>query len=296
MAIKNWTVTVESVRSVLAREHYLNNSKHQNHSKTELIVDIWGSKETSLNIDYQCEKRKLQQALKRKGGRPPTPAMEFVFTLPKGLRPSEQQWKFILKHVVLDISKAIDIPVREFNGIVRAVLHKQQQDMEKGSGDHLHVIIGKFTNGGYYLRELQKKGVIHTSKQSFNAQVKSVLGVSYLDYLPEKNFDKVAKKRAPQWKVKAVRQRESHRANVKIIQRNLETFLKQCKKWLDAYDIGNKTQMNRQYNRLLKSISTLEAHSFLYDNHVTLRLLNSMIATINSRTDRADLPKITSRL
>lgn len=295
MTLKSWTVTVESVKSTTARELYLKNSNHSNHSHTEHIVDIWGNSQTTLNIQYQCEKHRLAQAMKRKGGRPPTPAMEYVFTLPKGIRPTEQQWQSILKCIITNLSRSMGLKPTDFNGIVRAVLHQQKQDQTRGTGDHLHVVLGKYTNDGKHLKELQKRGAIHTAKLSFNAAVRAELGISHHDYIVQKTYCKPAKKRAPQWKVRAVREKEAQQLSRALIQRNLNKVLKQCEKWLMAFEQGDKKQMNRQYNRIIKSLGLLAQENTRSDK--LTRLIDSMTTAIDTKSKKAQsLPKLVRKI
>ncbi|EMF8861350.1 hypothetical protein V4T84_000013 [Vibrio parahaemolyticus] len=291
MGINNWTVTVESVRSTAARELYLQNSSHNNHSNTERIINIWGSNQTSLNIQYQCEKRKLAQLLNRKGGRPPTPAMEYVFTLPKGIRPTERQWQSMLKIIVANLSRSIGLCSKDFNGIVRAVLHRQKNDNIRGSGDHLHVVFGKFTNDGKYLRDLQKKGAIHIAKQAFNLAVKAELGICHTNYIAQKKYINSAKQRAPLWRVKAARQKETQEQKLALIQRNFDNVLKQCEKWLKAFELGDKVQMNRQYNRITKSLGLLDQADVRSDRLV--HIIDSMTNIIDEKSQKQRLPKLT---
>lgn len=296
MAIKNWTVTVESVKSTAARELYLNNTNHPNHSDTERIVNIWGNSQTTLNIQYQCEKRRLEQAMRRKGGRPPTPAMEYVFTLPRGIRPSEQQWQSMLKRIITNLSRSIGVKPSDFNGIVRAVLHQQNQSgtRKQGSGDHLHVVIGKFTNSGHHLKALQKIGAIHTAKLSFNDAVRAELGISHHSYITQKNCLKSAKKRIPRWKVKAAREEESQKELIALVQHNLNKVLRQCDKWLNAFEIGDKKQMSRQHNRITKSLSQLAQADV--KNEKLFRLVDSMTTSIDTKSKLTQLPKLMKKV
>lgn len=266
--IKNWTVTVESTKSASAREIYLNDAKHPNHKHTDAILNIIGSQSTTLNINRNMEAYKLKTATARKGGRPPLPAMEFVFSLPKrdDLRPTAEQWKAMIVQVVKAMATSMDVETQELSGIVRAVAHQQDPDSGKGSGDHCHVVIGKFTNDGKYLRALQKKGVIHAAKQAFNVAVSDVMGVDYTTYRAEQNYN--SKKRAPLWKVKAARAMKEVEAASKL----LNQFHKQAEKWLQAFQDGDSKQLNRQFNRLQKSIDGIEglelaeeAESSFYD-------------------------------
>lgn len=109
----------------------------------------------------------------------------------------------MLKRIINILSRSLGARPSDFNNIVRAVLHQQKQNQARGTGDHPHVLIGKFKNGQYF-DKLQKKGGIHTAKLGFNAAVMAELGISPNDYTAKQNTLKPAKKRAPQWKVKAV--------------------------------------------------------------------------------------------
>lgn len=89
MALKNWTITAESVKNgSTSRESYYHNMSHANHKHTERAFDVHGDYRSSVNMMRNCEAYKLKN--QRKGGRPPTDSMEFVLTLPKGIRPSQK--------------------------------------------------------------------------------------------------------------------------------------------------------------------------------------------------------------
>ncbi|MEZ8867875.1 hypothetical protein AB6F25_22725 [Vibrio splendidus] len=291
MAIKNWTVTVESARSVLAREIYLTDINHKNHTNTEQIINIIGSPQTTLNIEYQCEKRRLAQAVKRKGGRPPTAGMEYVFCLPKGIRPAPEQWRSMIKHVITSLSRSMGISPKHFNGIVRAVLHQQDSSPEgKGAGDHIHLILGKHSNEGLFLTALQKRAAIRVAKLSFNHAVWTELGISHNDYVATKTYAGTAKKKAPQWKVMAARQKEEQEQLALSIERNLTKTLNQCEKWLLAFEQGNKRQMSRQYNRISKSLEQLTDKEIKNDKLV--RLIDLITTTIDNKSKRPTLSKL----
>ncbi len=193
-------------------------------------------------------------ATARKGGRPPTPAMEFVFSLPKrdDLRPTQEQWKKMIIQVAKSMVKSMDIPTSELSGIIRAVVHQQAPKVGKGSGDHCHVVIGKFTNNGKYLRALQKKGVLYVAKQAFNIAVNDVMNVDYTTYKVEQKYN--SKKRAPLWKVNLGREYD----NLKLQKLELAKFSVQADKWLQAFENANNKQLNRQFNRMQETIQNLE--------------------------------------
>ncbi|AYO18417.1 hypothetical protein D0812_20785 [Vibrio owensii] len=239
----------------MAREHYLINESHRNHKHTEKIISIFGSETQSLNILRNCERYKLKQASKRQGGRPPTEAVEFCLTLPKGVRPTQQQWRQILNKLMFTLAIHLDVPTSKLASIVRAVLHQQNHDVAiKGTGDHMHVVIGKFTNDLIYLAELQRKSTTRLIKTAYNNAVYDIVGISHKSYRLQKGYDGIAKKRAPSWSVKAARKQES----MKLQKQQLKRLINQAQKWLYAFDTKDQKQMNRQYNRLTEELGNLE--------------------------------------
>lgn len=288
MGIKNWTVTMQSTKSAAAREIYFFNKNDKNHKKTEAFLNIWGGADSTANIIRNSEHRRLDTLKKGKGGRPPSEAVEFVLTLPKGIRPSQEQWKKMCTMVVKDIATKLKISPQELNGVGRAVVHQQEQTGVKGSGDHMHMMLGKFTNTRKYLPDLQRKGVLHTVKVSFNAAVFNVMGIDHSTYIAQKNYEGVAKKKAPQWKVKAAREREAlNEKEQQLNQKNNDLGIKEMdlyfkgadleerekelgkqtkyttmlaklgiylKKLDDAFVEGNERQYKRQLNRANKQI------------------------------------------
>ncbi|MCG9725707.1 hypothetical protein [Vibrio brasiliensis] len=225
--LKNWTVITEVTRDVMAREHYLMNAKHRNHRDTENIINIFGSGKQSLNILRNCERYKLRQAAKRKGGRPPTQSVEFVCTLPNGVRPSEIQWRQILNMIMKDLANHLNISTKQLAPIVRAVVHRQNQDPNtRGSGDHIHIITGKFTDDLTYLAELQRKSTTRLFKSAFNTAVLEVVGVDHRTYKPQKQYTGKASKRVPTWQVKAARKHDA----IKVQEQQLKRMINQATK------------------------------------------------------------------
>lgn len=304
MGIKNWTVTAESTRSASAREVYMNDMGHKNHVNTEAILSIHGSAKTSANIIANCERRKMELAKAGKGGRPPTQAMEFVLTLPKGIRPSEEQWKKMMVGVVTDLSETLELEsVNEMSGIVRAVVHQQKDDGKKqGSGDHMHLMIGKFTNSGVFLKKLQQRSALRTIKLSFNEQVKLTMGIDHAEYTANKVYHGVAKKRASQWKVNQARKEEALNKLEQALSKremsqemitsrfadNLEKLATHLDKYEQAVIDNNEKAQRRQLNRintpLMQAREDQELDGFEYTDELenATRMINQRVDKINT--------------
>lgn len=270
MGIKNWTVTAERTKSASARESYFHNVKHPNHKKTERIIDIAGSMDTTLNIIRNTEKRRLETALKGKGGRPPTEAVEFVLTLPKGIRPSTKQWQEMITKVVIDTAKKMVIPSNKFNGIVRAVLHQQKQDNvgKKGSGDHVHMMIGKFTNDGMYLPKLQQIGVLHTIKNSFNAAMLQTMRIDHKTYEAKAKMGYANKKRIPQWKIKVARGLK----HIENAQNQIDIDKAELAKSAEALQVDYARELKKMSVYLTKIEKALSENDFRQLNRQTNRI------------------------
>ncbi|KOO04812.1 hypothetical protein [Vibrio nereis] len=286
--LKNWTVIAEATKSVVARERYLKDLNHKNHRYTQQIINLYGDEKQSLNMIHFCEKYKFKQAQNRRGGRPPTPAMEFVLTLPKGIRPSAKQWRLMLRTVLNEIAKSLNIHTKELAPITRAVIHQQEQNTEtKGSGDHLHLLIGKFTEDGHYLRDLQRKMVLSQIKNAFNQAVLEEMGIAHSSHTTHKPYLGQAKKRAPSWKVKAAREYEHLFHSQQELCRFTSRVLGQAEKWLRAFSVYDKKQMTRQLNRILREVEKLKLDPLaLESNEVDQlhKLLDRLACNIESKS------------
>ncbi|HCE4593010.1 TPA: hypothetical protein NJ393_003885 [Vibrio parahaemolyticus] len=259
--IKNWTVTTQPVRlasdGVMMRERYLLNTEHTNHKYTEDLVSLFGCSATSKRIALTGEQFRLNQQLNnRRGGRPlSTYAMEYCLTLPKGYRPSTEQWQLIVKDCCLALARLCKLNKSEFAQYrqqIRAVLHQQSQDGTKGSGDHVHLIIGKVV-GNRVLKELQQKKATKLIKQAFNGSVLQHVGIDHRTYEP---IEKEKGRRLSTWQYQYKKATEALE-----IEKLIKHMQKQFDKWLNAKEELNERQIRRQQNRLLKSYEQLKQHS-----------------------------------
>ena len=256
--LKNWTVTTQPVRlgadGVLIRERYLLNKTHANHKHTEALISLFGCAETSNRIAIAGEQFRLNQHLNnRRGGRPLSSyAMEYCLTLPKGYRPSIEQWQSIVKDCCLALAKLCKLNKSEFSQYrqqIRAVLHQQSQDGTKGSGDHVHLIISKVV-GGRVLKELQQKKATKLIKQAFNQAVLKHVGIDHRTYDP---IEKEKGRRLSTWQYKY--QKATDLLEIEKLIKQLQT---QFDKWLKAKEVRNERQLKRQKNRLLKTYEELK--------------------------------------
>ncbi|EMF8837887.1 hypothetical protein V4U24_003509 [Vibrio parahaemolyticus] len=257
--LKNWTVTTQPVRlgtdGVMMRERYLLNTTHANHKYTDDLISIFGCAETSNRIALTGEQFRLNQHLyNRRGGRPLSSyAMEYCLTLPKGYRPSREQWQSIVKDCCLALAKLCKLNKSEFAQYrqqIRAVLHQQNQDGTKGSGDHVHLIIGKVI-GERVLKELQQKKATKVIKQAFNQSVLKHVGIDYRSYEP---IEKEKGRRLSTWQYQHQKATESLE-----IEKLIKQMQVQFDKWLRAKEERDERQLKRQKNRLLKTYEELKA-------------------------------------
>ncbi|HBC3897071.1 TPA: hypothetical protein KD857_003444 [Vibrio parahaemolyticus] len=259
--IKNWTVTTQPVRlgsdGVMMRERYLLNKTHANHKYTDDLISIFGCAETSNRIALAGEQFRLNQQLyNHKGGRPLSSyAMEYCLTLPKGYRPSIEQWQSIVKDCCLALAKLCKLNKSEFSQYrqqIRAVLHQQSQDGTKGSGDHVHLIISKVV-GGRVLKELQQKKATKLIKQAFNQSVLKHVGIDHRTYEPT---EMKKGRRLSTWQYQHQKATEALE-----IEKLIKQMQAQFDKWLKAKETRDDRQLKRQKNRLLKTYEELKAKS-----------------------------------
>ncbi|HBC3406507.1 TPA: hypothetical protein ACGSUT_003671 [Vibrio parahaemolyticus] len=255
--IKNFTLISQPVKlqsdGVMMRERYLLSEQHANHKHSDALISLIGCAETSHRIALAGEKFRLGQQLKRKGGRPLSSyAMEYCLTLPRGYRPSIEQWQSITSDCCIKLAKYCKLTKAEFAQYrqqIRAVLHQQNQEGQKGTGDHVHLIIGKVVRGRV-LKELQKKGATKLLKQTFNHAVLQHVGIDYRSYEP---IEKEKGRRLSTW------QYQYEKANQALeIEKLIKKMQSQFDKWLKAKEEHNNRQQHRQKNRLLKTYEELK--------------------------------------
>ncbi|WP_394250638.1 hypothetical protein [Vibrio profundi] len=272
--MKGWTVRTESTkngtRGLASRENYLANINHDNHKCTEEILGIFGNERSCSNMAYAGECYAVKQASRGKGGRPPSSyAIEFTLNLPKGYRPSTSQWRKIVEYCLIEVSKACSISPRQLAKTSRAIVHRQLQDSKtQGTGDHCHLVIGKFCMDGTYLRNLQRKSVTARIKQAFNYATKEYCGFEWEKYCYRMPKQKFANKHAiPTWRIKLAREKIEIDKRVLLIEKEKEildkekllknNFLNQLEKINKAVIDKDYKQVRRQRNRLDKTILLL---------------------------------------
>ncbi len=259
--LKNWTVTTQPVRlgtdGVIMRERYLLNPKHANHKHSEALISLFGCAEASNRIALVGEQFRLNQHLyNRKGGRPLTSyAMEYCLTLPKGYRPTKDQWQSVVRDCCLDLARLCKLnktELAQYRQQIRAVVHQQNQDGVKGSGDHVHLIVGKVV-GNRVLKELQQKKATKLVKQAFNHAVLKYVGIDHRTYEP---VEVEKGRRLSTW------QYQHQKANEALeIEKLIKQMQVQFDKWLKAKEEHNERQARRQQNRLVKNYEQLKQRS-----------------------------------
>ncbi|EJG0691669.1 hypothetical protein C4G81_RS18635 [Vibrio parahaemolyticus] len=275
--IKNWTVTTQPVRrgadGIMMRERYLLNPKHANHKHSEALISIFGCAETSNRIALSGEQFRLNQQLyNRRGGRPLSSyAMEYCLTLPKGYRPTKEQWQSIVKDCCLALAKLCKLNKSEFSQYrqqIRAVLHQQSHDGTKGSGDHVHLIIGKVV-GGRVLKELQQKKSTKLIKQAFNKTVLEHVGIDYRSYEP---IEREKGRRLSTWQYQ--HQKATEALEIEKLIKQMQT---QFDRWLRAKEKLNERQAQRQQNRLSKSYEKLKRYSISTSQMERINIIKSQL-------------------
>lgn len=194
MGIKNWTVTVETVKSVAAREVYFENKDEPSHADSLSLTKIWNGEGASMRMLTLCEQAKAKQKAARKGGRPPTAAVEFVFVLPSDLEQngSDDDWKELTKDMIRSLARSLDVDPNDLSKVCRGSLHREPQTSSEDAtkGTHLHLMVGKILPNGTPMPKLQQKKALHEVKQAFNASVLKHLGHSHEMYVARTNSNK----------------------------------------------------------------------------------------------------------
>ena len=255
--LKNWTIITQAVKhgaeGVLIREKYLTSQKHPNHRLTDNLISIIGNKETSKRIALPGEEYRVNQHLyQKKGGRPLSSyAVEYCLTLPKGCRPTTKQWQEIVKDCCVTLAKLVKLSnteVKQYQKQVRAVLHQQDQSTKQGSGDHVHLIVGKVV-GTRVLKELQQKKATRTLKQAFNASVLKHVGISNTDYKPYE-INRGKRLATAQYQKRITEQNYE-------IQKLINNLTSSTNKWFNLMEEGKHHHAKRLHRRISSNLNFL---------------------------------------
>ena len=272
--LKNWTVTTEPVREgakgVMTRELYLLSTSHKNHKDTEQIVSIVGNPQTSQLIALRGEQFKTTQLMLKARGRPLSSyAIEFCLTLPRGFRPSINDWRLIVGDCCRELTRHLKLTHNEttaFKKLIRAVLHQQPQYGHNGSGDHVHLIIGKVLEGKV-LKNLQKKAATKLIKTAFNAAVLKHCQIDHRLYVPKKPSRGA---RLDEWRYQQQQAKESLE-----VQKVILKLQHQIDRWLDAKNTGMISQEKRQKNRISNTLKELSTCRLTEEQNSTINQLKS---------------------
>ncbi|HCE4729523.1 hypothetical protein ACSTK1_19870 [Vibrio parahaemolyticus] len=279
--INNWTVTTQAVKNgtngVVSRERYLLSRMHPNHRNTEQLISMIGSPSVSTRIALAGEQFKLRQKLNNaKGGRPLSSyAVEFCLTLPKSIRPSEEQWRAMLSDCCFNLAcflKLTPEETKQYKSQIRAVLHRQPQLGRFGAGDHVHLIIGKVV-GDKVLKELQQKKGTAFIKQAFNAAVLKHLGLDHREYKPH---ELGRGKRLETWRYEYFKAEEAKRTQDLVVK-----LQKQADKWFKALGEYDFKQQKRQLSRILKTFDEISSTVLTEVQEAQISDLKSKIDTFN---------------
>ncbi|HCE1526055.1 TPA: hypothetical protein NGR28_004605 [Vibrio parahaemolyticus] len=282
MGIKNWTVTVETVKSVAAREVYFENKDEPSHADSLSLTKIWNGESASMRMMTLCEQAKAKQKAARKGGRPPTAAVEFVFVLPSDLEQngSDDDWKELTKDMIRSLARSLDVDPNDLSKVCRGSLHREPQTSSEDAtkGTHLHLMVGKILPNGTPMPKLQQKKALHEVKQAFNASVLKHLGHSHEMYVARTNSNKKRFKNS--WFKKNA---DLSRA-VQAVQRNCNNLTKYVLE-LNAMRIMST---KRRLNKALEELEELKTKHPVEEQQMTMmELLVMQSQQVQEQADQA---------
>ncbi|EGR2843608.1 hypothetical protein DBT73_RS23085 [Vibrio parahaemolyticus] len=245
MSIKNWFVRSEAIKNkeqgTLVYAHYLIDEYHPNH-KSRTKVHILHNNPvqvalTAIDQAYRIDKRNAQQ---RKGGRPVSSyTQSFVFALPETIKLTKTQWRGVSKAIINDLATQLDIPAKTLLNHCSLVLHQQ-------TNPHLNIIVSRGIDERSYQQELTRPSTTNLLKRTFNKAMLD-LGYSFEDYQPKSKANKKLKR----W------QELNHK------EKTINKAKKQLEKLIQASQSNDTKNINRQTNRLNKTIDQLSPSDVL---------------------------------
>lgn len=282
MSIKNWYVRNESIKNkaqgCLAYAHYLQDPKHPNHkNKTTIEVIHNPPVKVALLAIEQAYDADLKNQSKGKGGRSVSSFMQsFVFSLPENICLSNDEWKLISKDILIELSIKMNIEPKLLLKYSSLVLHKQ-------SNTHLNVLISRNIEGKSFQQILTRPSATNLLKTVFNASVLKC-GYDFKDYNPKRRLNRKLKR----WE--ELKEKEEYvsvkEVELKEVENKIKLANKQLAKLRIAIEDKNHKDVNRQANRLNKTIEKIEPTSYEDAYERQIQELREEIEKVEPMTDK----------
>ncbi|HBN6182381.1 hypothetical protein [Vibrio parahaemolyticus] len=245
MSIKNWFVRSEPIKNkeqgALAYAHYLQDENHPNH-KNRTTVQVLHNQpvQTALNAIDQAYLLDKNNAKAQKGGRPTSSYMQsFVFSVPETTKLTKKQWTGISKALIRELAIRLDIPADTLLKNCSLVLHHQKNP-------HLNMIVSRGFDGRSFQQQLTRPSTTNLLKRTFNKAMLNC-GYSFEDYQPKNKPNKKLKR----WQELDYKEKAINKAK------------KQLEKLIQASQSNDTKNINRQTNRLNKTIDQLSPSDVL---------------------------------
>lgn len=289
--LKNWFVRSERVKDkhsgLIQYLKYLTSSEHPNHKGRTIIKPLYGDISTVIQA---CASAAIQLDLsnsQKKGGRPVSSyAQSFIFVLPGTVnRPTQDQWRLILKELALTVAKKLDVPPETLKGKIFANIHEQEHP-------HLNLVVPRVIDGKSK-RTIDQKSTINALKKSFTAATLKYCGLDASAYKPintnlgSRQESWQLQKEQAQSQIKAAtdaaKKLEEEIAKAKELGKYTAMLNSQIQKWMFAVQEENSEQENRQANRIDKSISIINE---LNISPETAALIEELVSSVERKAGK----------
>ncbi|MFZ3433769.1 hypothetical protein [Vibrio harveyi] len=282
MSIRNWYVRNESIKNkaqgCLAYAYYLKDPKHPNHKNKTTIEIIHNSPvNVALLAIEQAFEADLKNQSKGKGGRSISSFMQsFVFSLPDNIHLSSEEWKDISKNILIELAVKMNIEPKLLLKYSSFILHKQ-------SNTHLNVIISRNIEGKSFQQLLTRPSATNLLKTVFNVSVLKC-GYDFKDYKPKRRPNRKLKR----WE--ELKEKEEYvsikEVELKEVENKIKLANKQLAKLKIAIEDNNNKDMNRQKNRLNKTVEKIKPTSYEEVYEKQLQELREEIERIEPLTNK----------
>jgi hypothetical protein len=235
MSIKNYFVRAEKLREGIKGikyAKYLVSQNHPNHKNTQ-IVEIYNTSTQWMNLAASNAAR-VNAKKSLNGGRPTKRfGHSFVFSIPSGSpAPSDKQWKEVTGALITTLAHKLKIDKKILLKHCYVVAHNQKNP-------HIHIVVGGVINNTTYNQQLSSERTVYALKNEFNHSCYKTLKLNHLEHIPETSGNKRISK-------------------IKLEQKLLLKSQGYFKKWVEYTLEENSAQSKRQFNRLVKSLNSLD--------------------------------------
>lgn len=258
IGIKNFFVRTETVKGksdgLIKYLNYLEDETHPNHkNKTEEIISIHKSRKSfCIETIEKVKSKEYETKKRRKGGSSiQSYRQSFVYSFPKGVKPTKNQRKEVISILLLDLCKNLELSREK-------LLENCFINIHRNENYHINIVVNKVIDGK--VLDMTKKKLLNSQKDSFNLRHLKVMNIDKDKYThnyesPKVKTSRWLEKLKLELKEEIKEDYKTQETYVKKILKRYFTYLNRYNSFKEQKDIVKIEQHKRYINKAINDMT-----------------------------------------